>query len=143
MTFKLGGERRAAPSMARVMMRATNDLTADVVTFVPSSPKSMGERGFNPAEALARPLSRTLRLPCRPLLRKIRSTTDQAELGRDERRRNLMGAFRARRVAGRVLLVDDVMTTGATADACARALREAGADQVLVVTFARAGNDWP
>jgi predicted amidophosphoribosyltransferase len=143
MTFKLGGERRAAPAMAEIMARATDGLRADVVTFVPSSPASMAERGYNPAEALARPLARTLRVTCRPLLRKIRATADQAELGRDARRRNLSGAFAARGVGGAVLLVDDVMTTGATGDACARALRDAGAVDVVVVTFARAGSDGP
>jgi predicted amidophosphoribosyltransferase len=54
---------------------------------------------------------------------------------------NLAGAFRAGRAPGRVLLVDDVMTTGATADACARALRAAGALDVMVLTFARAGTE--
>jgi len=141
MTFKLGGERRAAPAMASMMLRVARDLDAERLTFVPSSRRSMAERGFNPAEALARPLARALRLPCGPLLRKIRETADQAELGRDARRHNLAGAFHARRTRGRILLVDDVMTTGATGDACARALLEAGAAEVVVATFARAGSE--
>jgi len=73
-------------------------------------------------------------------LRKVRETADQASLDRAGRRRNLDGAFVSLRVPERVLLVDDVMTTGATADACARALRAAGAFEVMVVTFARAGD---
>ena len=64
----------------------------------------------------------------------------QASLDRAGRRRNLDGAFVSLRAPERVLLVDDVMTTGATADACARALRAAGALDVMVVTFARAGD---
>jgi predicted amidophosphoribosyltransferase len=140
MTFKLGGERRAARMMGEYMARAVLDVAADVVTFVPATRRSVSARGFNPAEELARSLARALRIPWAPLLTKVRETTDQAELGRIERRRNVEGAFRARPMKARVLLVDDVMTTGATADACARALRAAGARDVVVVTFARAGD---
>jgi ComF family protein len=140
MSFKLGGERRAARPMAGLMVRSVGGLDADVITFVPASRTSSAERGFNTAQELARALAPLVRLPCAGLIRKTRETADQAALGRDQRRRNLAGAFRAGRVAGRVLLVDDVMTTGATADACARALRAAGALDVMVVTFARAGD---
>ena len=139
MSFKLGGERRAARPMAGLMAGCARELQADVITFVPSSRASLAERGFNTARELARALAPLVRTPCSGLLRKTRETADQAALGRDQRRRNLAGAFRADRAMGRVLLVDDVMTTGATADACARALRAAGAPDVMVVTFARGG----
>lgn len=143
MTFKLGGERRAARPMAAFMVRDAEAAGFEVVTFVPSMHAQIAERGFNTADELARALASELRAPYRRLLAKVRATVDQAGLGREDRRRNQKGAFRARRpVRGRVLLVDDVMTTGATADACARALRAAGADEVAVVTFARAGKDW-
>jgi predicted amidophosphoribosyltransferase len=141
MSFKLGGERRAARPMARIMSRSVHDLAADAITFVPASRTSMAERGFNTAQELARALAALLCMPCTGLLRKTRETPDQAALGRDQRRMNLAGAFRAGRAPGRVLLVDDVMTTGATADACARALRAAGALDVMVLTFARAGTE--
>jgi ComF family protein len=140
MSFKLGGERRAARPMARMMARNVRDLAADAITFVPASRTSMAERGFNTAHELARSLAHLVRTPCIGLLRKTRETADQAALGRDQRRVNLSGAFRAGHTPRRVLLVDDVMTTGATADACARALRAAGALDVMVLTFARAGD---
>jgi len=140
MSFKLGGERRAARPMARMMARSVRDLEADAITFVPASRTSMAERGFNTAHELARALAPLVRTPFTGLLRKTRETADQAALGRDQRRRNLAGAFRAGHAPGRVLLVDDVMTTGATADACARALRAAGSIDVMVLTFARAGD---
>jgi predicted amidophosphoribosyltransferase len=140
MTFKLGGERRAARPMAGIIARTLAPIPAELMTFVPSTRASIAERGFNTAQELARALSVLIHVPCSGLLDKVRDTADQAGLGRDQRRRNLSGAFRARATAGKIVLVDDVMTTGATADACARALRAAGASEVVVVTFARAGD---
>jgi ComF family protein len=143
MTFKLGGERRAAVHMAEAMSGCLRPMDGDVISFVPASRASMAERGFNTAHELARALSSRTRVPCARLLRKVRETADQASLDRRGRRMNLEGAFAARPAPSRVVLVDDVMTTGATADACARALREAGALDVMVVTFARAGDVVP
>jgi len=109
------------------------------VTWVPSTRRSEAARGFNPARELARPLARSLGRIAAPLLAKTRETRDQAELSRAERRANQRDAFVARmQPPDRVLLVDDIMTTGATADACADALKKAGARRVCVVTFARA-----
>jgi ComF family protein len=142
LAFKVGGERRAARAMAEMMVESARCLPADVVTFVPATRRAVVARGFNPAEELARPLAGALRLPFRPMLRKLRETADQASLARARRARNLRGAFAVRAVpaaAGRVLLVDDVMTTGSTANECARALRRSGAAEVVVLVFARAG----
>ena len=138
MTFKLGGERRAGPSLAALLVDAATGLERDVITYVPSTRAAVAQRGFNPAAEIARPLGRMLATPVEPLLEKVRATEDQASLSREDRRRNLTGAFASRPVTGRVLLVDDVMTTGSTADACARALLDAGASRVEVATFARA-----
>lgn len=143
--FKLSGERRFAKALARPMLAAIKTIPAfeanasGVVTFVPATRRSVLERGFNPAEELARPLARTLKRPLRRLLAKTRETQDQAGLGRDARKANLASAFEAHACPQTVLLVDDVFTTGATADACAEALLANGAKQVNVVTFARAG----
>ena len=98
-------------------------------------------RGYNQADLLARSIARAASIPlCRALL-KVKDRPPQTSLSLEARRRNARGAYRARRrvrLAGRsVLLVDDVFTTGATADACARALRRAGASAVDVVTVAR------
>jgi ComF family protein len=140
MSFKLGGERRAARAMAAMMATCVDRSAADALTFVPSSRTSMAERGYNTAHELARALSRDASLPCLQLLRKTRETKDQASLGRAERRENLRDAFVSSPSPRRVILVDDVMTTGTTADTCARALRAAGAFDVSVLTFARAGD---
>ncbi|WP_193725833.1 ComF family protein [Xanthomonas arboricola] len=96
------------------------------------------QRGYDQALELARPLGRALRLPCLPLLRRVRATAPQSELDAAERQHNLRGAF----VAGgtlpaHVALVDDVMTTGATLHAAAQALRRAGVQRVDAWVCAR------
>lgn len=111
----------------------------DVVTWVPLSRRRRAERGFDQAEALARVVGRVLGVPVRPLL--ARSGGDaltQARRDRVGRLAAMQGRFAGREaVAGSVLLVDDVLTTGATASACAHALLRAGADRVDVLTVAR------
>ncbi len=100
-------------------------------------------RGYNQAEALARGLANRLERPVRRALRRIVATDKLAELSRTERSRAMREAFRARRNAGlegrTILLVDDVLTTGATCGAAARALKRAGARRVVVAVIARTG----
>jgi len=109
-----------------------------VVTFVPADGDRRLRRGHHAAEALARELASGWSLPLEALLVRVRGSPRQRELTRLERRRNVAAAFAARgRVPARVLLVDDVYTTGATANAAASALRKGGAREVEVVTFAR------
>jgi ComF family protein len=101
------------------------------------------ERGYNQAEALARGLARRLDRPVRRPLRRVAATKKLAELSATERAKALRRAFRARKspaLKGRtILLVDDVLTTGATCGAAARALRKAGAKRVIVAVIARTG----
>lgn len=113
----------------------------DAIVPVPLHWLRRWRRGFNQSELLARGLARRLRIPMLPALRRTRATGIQAGLSNTARRRNVARAFRCRRagaVAGkRVLLIDDVMTTGSTAAACALALKRAGAARVVLVTVAR------
>ena len=112
----------------------------DALIPVPLARERERERGFNQATLLARRIGRRLGAPTRPgWLVRTRSTRPQSDLSAAERRANVRGAFRATdRVAGRhLLLIDDILTTGATLEACARALREAGARRVGVLTVAR------
>lgn len=132
----------AAP-MAELIARTVTLPAADVVVPVPLHAGRARSRGYNQALALARPLAQIAGLPLdERAARRIRATAPLAKtMHREERRRIVGGAFRAdaRHVSGRaLLLVDDVMTTGATLDACATALREAGARSVVCVTWARA-----
>ncbi len=107
---------------------------------VPLHPERRAERGFNQAECIARIVAHGLRQPLREgLVERIRQTPDQKKLSAAERRANLRGAFRAGSCAGlRVALVDDVLTTGATADAISAVLLAAGASEVHVWCLARA-----
>ncbi|MDQ0503300.1 ComF family protein [Xanthobacter agilis] len=135
----------AAP-MARLMALAGRDLVAeaDLVVPVPLHPLRLWRRRFNQAALLARHLAPAGRLKIRTdLIKRRRPTPSQTRLGRSERRANVADAFApcsdaASALPGRrILLVDDVYTTGATLDACARVLRRAGASHVDALTFAR------
>lgn len=114
----------------------------DVLVPMPIHRSRMWERGFNQAEILARHLRATSGLEVQSLLRRRKKTARQAGLSSKERRLNVRDAFvvtNARRVQGkRILLVDDVLTTGASANACALTLKRAGASSVAILALARA-----
>jgi ComF family protein len=149
--FKFGGRPELARPLGALLAPALDEALgrgAELVVPVPLHPRRLREREFNQAlllaaraaAALARGAARPPRPDARALVRR-RPTRPQIGLTPAERAANVRGAFAAdgARVAGRaVLLVDDVLTTGATADACARALLEAGARAVEVLTLTRA-----
>jgi predicted amidophosphoribosyltransferase len=136
--WKERGLRRLAEHAAAVVAERLTPSDVHVIAFVPSDPDRRLERGHNPAERLARALAARWGIECRPLLERTRRGRQRGST-QEERRANVRGAFRpTARVPVRVLLVDDVYTTGATASAAASALRSAGARRVDVVTFARA-----
>jgi ComF family protein len=115
----------------------------DYCVPVPLHATRLVERGYNQAALLARRLAAHTGMRCVPrLLERTRVTDQQARLGRDERGANMRDAFRvrARPPAGRVLLVDDVVTTGATLAACIEALCVAGCEVAGAVALARAGS---
>jgi ComF family protein len=113
-----------------------------LIVPVPLHRSRLRQRGFNQAALLGRVLSRRLSLPMLPdALVRIRPTEPQIKLSAAERRTNVKGAFTVKRpalIAGkRILLLDDVMTTGSTMDECAKELKKAGADGVIAATIAR------
>ena len=122
-------------------MQTCAPLDVDVVTWVPLTRRRKAERGFDQAKVLAVEVGRNAGIPVRPMLRRVRSSGPQAKRDAAERRAAMRGSFVIRDHVGvpaAVLLVDDVLTTGATAAACAEALLEAGASQVMLVVAARA-----
>lgn len=142
--YKYQRMRPLAPPLGRLMARALpRELVLDAVVPVPLHWRKLLRRGFNQSRLLAEELSRRTGLDVAACLKRRRHTNAQAGLTAKERRANVAGAFfvpRGADVAGRrLLLVDDVMTTGATVNAAARALKEAGARRVSVLVLARAG----
>ncbi len=137
--LKFSGWRSVADALA-VAIVAAGPFPADAVTWVPLARSRLASRGYDQAKVLARALAARTDAPALALIRRAADTGPQARRGGAERRLALEGAFRpsGRRVPRRVLLVDDVLTTGATADACARVLREGGAHRVSLATVARA-----
>lgn len=132
-----------ADLLARLVIRDPALFAADAIVPVPLDPARRRERGYNQAELIARPLARLLGIPFRSfLLVRTRPRPDKLRLTRRERWETVRGAYATRQGVQvdklRVLLVDDVFTTGATLDACSQALRSAGAARVACLTVARA-----
>jgi len=141
--FKYGGVETLAQPLGRFLAVALpREEPFDAVVPMPLHWIRRWSRGFNQSELLAREIGRRASVPVRNLVRRVKATTPQAGLTNAKRRANVSGAFRVRRGADvrglRVVLVDDVMTTGATASACARVLKQAGAARVVLLTVARA-----
>ena len=145
--FKYGRQIHLRHLVARWLRAALDDervreIPFDLIIPVPLHAARQRERGFNQASLLADLLSAQTSIPCRPLLERIRYTTTQTALDRSERMENLHNAFRLRKNANvrglRVLLIDDVLTTGSTLSECARVLKRAGAISVYAATAARA-----
>jgi competence protein ComFC len=129
------------PVVGRVMaplMAGVVEGRFDAVVPVPLHGVRLRRRGFNQADLMARALARRLGVEVSYKLEAVQRTRDQVHLSGVGRRENVRGAFRPRGpVSGRVLLVDDVFTTGATSSAAAGALRKAGASEVHAVTLCR------
>ena len=145
--FKYGRRIHLRHLVARWLFAALEDERLcgrrfDVIVPVPLHPARQRERGFNQASLLAELLSAQTSIPVKPLLERTRYTTTQTALDRSERMENLHNAFRLRKNADvrglRVLLIDDVLTTGSTLSECARVLKRAGATSVHAATAARA-----
>jgi ComF family protein len=144
--FKYGDRLDLARMMGRWMARAGHELTrdADALLPVPLQWRRLWARRFNQSAALATAISGICGVPVlHDALKRVRATPQQVGLSKPERADNVQGAFRVPSdqkisVAGRrLVLIDDVLTSGATVDTCARALLRAGAAHVDVLVFAR------
>jgi ComF family protein len=141
--LKFSGWRGVGEALARAVA-ALGPPPADAVTWVPLAARRRAERGFDQARVLARALARELDLPARGYIRRLRATGSQARRTRAERLEAMQGVFvpiPRRPAPACLLLVDDVLTTGATASACAAALVEAGARRIHLLTACRSFSD--
>jgi ComF family protein len=141
--YKYEGVQPLAGPLSRLLVRAVPRAQRfDLVVPMPLHWMRQWRRGFNQAGLLAHKLAGHLKIPAVPALKRVKATVPQAGLTMAQRRDNVAGAFqlcRRESVSGRhVLLVDDVLTTGATLNACAGVLKRGGARRVTVLTVARA-----
>jgi ComF family protein len=142
--FKYQGETNLIGVFTALWQRLESDrIPGELIVPIPLHPRRLRQRGFNQAVLLARPLGRMLGIATYPrVLKRVRNTPPQVNLKPEERRKNVRGAFAVserQRVYGReVIVVDDVYTTGATVQECAKVLKKAGAEAVHVLTLARA-----
>lgn len=139
--MKFSGLRRLANPMGKLFLNLEMP-ECDGIIPVPLSKSALRERGFNQSLLMAKVISKKLKTPLyMDMLLKRKDTLPQVGLNAKERRKNLRGAFKASGKINklRLLLLDDVMTTGATARECSKTLMRAGAKEVIVITLARAG----
>lgn len=133
-----------APQLARVMAKAIEKSyrvgEIDALTYIPLHPKRQKERGYNQSELLARELSYLLEIPLESLLVKTKNNPPQHETEAANRRENVKGVYEVKDKAyvtgKRILLIDDIITTGSTLGEAAKMLTLAGAEQVFCATFA-------
>src|SRR5262249_3682675 len=141
--FKFRGKRALARALGDLVVEECAESLRDpgiILVPVPLTRDRQHERGYNQAQLLAERVGAALRIPVQARwLRRVKGSVPQTDLTAAERRANVRGAFAAPPgVAGRhVVIVDDVYTTGATVDECARVLRASGASRVGVLTVAR------
>lgn len=138
--YKYSDKRWLSRFMGDRMAKAARNLGGfEAVCHVPLHEKRLKARGFDQAELLAKHIARELDIPFVVGANRTRNTKTQTKLNKQQRRENMRDAFTPNaRLSGRILLIDDVLTTGATAAACAQALYVAGARCVFLLTFARA-----
>ena len=142
--YKFGGLRMYASVYGEFLAKCIdeNRISCDSITWVPLNRRRLRQRGYDQARLLAEDLSRRLSVPCLPTLQKIRNNPRQSAAGNAEkRRRNVKGVYAALPEADpggkTILLVDDIVTTGATLSEAASVLRKAGAASVIGLTLAR------
>ena len=142
--FKFANRVRPAKFMGEAVadrVRASHTVRPDIVTYIPMAYGDHVLRGYNTAQKIAEYVGKQLGVPVRPLLRKTLTIRAQHRLSAADRKHNVVDAYAAKgRVAGRrILLVDDVVTTGSTMAECAGVLLDAGAQAVWLFAFAAAG----
>lgn len=137
--MKFRGRPAAFRYIAREIAAELVDFRPDLITFVPQNRKTRRKRGYNQTELIARELARLLKVPVKPTLIRSESGERQVTLNRADRLKNAARLYSQRNMSlsGSVLIVDDVITTGATMKACCKLLRRMGCDKVYGVAAAK------
>ena len=142
--YKFGGVKCSATEFAKIIRPCIEEnLTGkyDCITWVPTSKSRSRKRGYDQAKLLAEELGKMLEMPVNALLKKRLDSKPQSKLStREQRIANIIGAFKLRNVDvqdAKILIVDDISTTGSTVSECARVLKTAGAAKVYAVTLAK------
>ena len=142
--MKKGGQRILAAELAKYMSlairREFKNISFDIIIYVPMTKEDISERGFNQAKDLAKHISKYLKIPvAKNALYKVENKRHQKELNAEERWKNAAGGYICRTdclAEKTVLLIDDVMTTGATLNECSKTLKTAGAKEVFCAVIA-------
>ncbi|MGL4730703.1 MAG: ComF family protein [Clostridium sp.] len=142
MRLKYSSEFYSADILAKYLIFMINEknIKADAVTFVPLSRKTYNKRGYNQAEVLAKKVAEKLGIPCKAMLKKVKETKDQIGLTSLERWQNIDGCFKfnyKKDVFEKVIVIDDVVTTGATIINCTKELKENGVKKVFILTVTK------
>lgn len=141
---KFGNKKQYAYQLAKLMASKFSEEYAssdfDVITFVPLHNETLKERGFNQSELLARHLSEFTGIPCEALLKKTKKNKPQHNVTADKKEKNVKGVYRATDktlISGKkILIIDDIVTTGFTLAECAKTLDKNGAEEICGLTFA-------
>jgi ComF family protein len=143
--LKYGGARYLAETFAQFMADTyfEQKLEADFVTFIPMYHKKEKNRGYNQAELIAKSVAEIIGLPLIPTLERVKQTTNFAKMNRSQRAEAVKGVYalsvdKSELKGKRVLLIDDVFTTGATVNECSALLKSAKCNKVSILTFATA-----
>ena len=142
LAYKFKGTKFNAESFSEEIAKAvmTSEMSADIVTYVPTSNSSRRKRGFDQSDIIARKTAKLLNIPFATLLRKTGKNMVQHELDSERRRTNVIGVYTAvsceKSRGKRVLLIDDICTTGSTLSECSRVLLSAGAQKVYCASVA-------
>ena len=135
---------QVAEIMAKDILRVYADIDFDCITYVPMHPIDRKNRGYNQAELLAKALSKRLAIPCTETLSKVKHTKKQQRLNYAKRKKNLVGAFKVtdpKCVNGkRILLIDDIITTGITLGTCCQTLNRSKPQMICCATIANANH---
>lgn len=133
----------AAEILSNLILEIINNqnIKADVICYVPMSKKAIKKRGFNQCEIISKSISYTTGIPISNCIIKSKNTKEQKTLSKDERKSNIQDAFNIKRNYDiknkHVILIDDVITTGATLDECKKTLLKYGANEITVLTIAK------